>query len=308
MSNKCAVVTGANGFIGRNLVISLLKKDYFVYAIVTEEESLKDLCGASLKQVKLFFEDYCKLTSIIDRSVDIFYHCAWQGVWGKAFEDYSLQMNNAINSGKTMEIASLLNAKKFVLISTVNVLETKKVILEPEKYLKLRATTNYSMAKISAEMICRTLSSSNGVEFNCAYIAMVYGEGNYSLMVPNVVIKKLLHDISPDLIEGNGLYDLIYVKDVADGLLAIGERGKNLISYYLGQRKLQTFKDIFTEVGIIVNKDVKMNFGAYPDANYIDYSLVDLDALYRDTGFETSHPFKDSILSTSKWIKEKLGD
>jgi nucleoside-diphosphate-sugar epimerase len=56
MSNKCAVVMGANDFIGRNLVISLLKKDYFVFAIVTEE-SLKDLCNDNLKQAKLFFED-----------------------------------------------------------------------------------------------------------------------------------------------------------------------------------------------------------------------------------------------------------
>lgn len=308
MVNKCAVVTGANGFVGKCLTISLLEEGYFVYAIVTDMDALKDLDNQKVKQVKLFFDGYDKLISTIDRPIDVFFHCVWQGVWGKAFNDYSLQMNNAIYSGKTMEIAWKLQAKKFVLISTVNVLEVKRIIMESENFPKLRATTNYAMAKISAEMICRTLSSSIGVQFNCAYIAMVYGEGNYSLMVPNVVMKKLIHGESPDLIDGNGLYDLIYVKDVAKGLIAIGERGKNMISYYLGHRHLKTFKELFIEIGKIINKDIKLNFGAYPIANYIDYSLVDLDALFRDTGFEARQSFKDTILSTSEWIKKNLGD
>ena len=135
---------------------------------------------------------------------------------------------------------------------------------------------------------------------------MVFGEENKSMMVPNVVLTKLLSGKSPDLIDGNGLYDLIYVKDVASGLVAIGEKGTPMKSYYLGSRKLKSFKELFLEIGKIINPSVNINFGAYPDANYIDYSLINLDELYDDTGFEPKCDFKESILKTSAWLKENM--
>lgn len=39
----------------------------------------------------------------------------------------------------------------------------------------------------------------------------------------------------------------------------------------------------------------------------IDYSMIDLEALYRDTGFECKSDFEESILKMVKWIKETLG-
>lgn len=304
---KTAIVTGANGFIGKNVVIELLKKDYFVYAVVSDKKQLASINDTRLTIISLLFDRYYELLELIkEESIDILIHCAWQGVWGKAFEDYELQMRNAVYAGKTMDIAAKLHTKKFVLLSTANVLETKKVITNSFEYKKLRFTTNYAMAKIASEMICRTLSCNNGVAFNCAYISMVYGEENYSMMVPNVVISKLLKGESPDLIEGNGLYDLVYVKDVASGLVAIAEKGVSMKSYYIGSRRLKTFKELFTNVGKILAPTVKMNFGVYHDANYIDYSLINLDELYDDTGFEIKTNFDESIVNTAKWVKENL--
>lgn len=307
MIKKIAVVTGASGFIGKNVVKELLKKNYFVYAISTNNKSLDEIKCDNLKNIVLFFEEYpAMLEQIEERGIDLFIHCAWQGVWGKAFEDYELQMKNASYAGKAIEIAHQLNSKKFVLLSTANVLETKKIIMNPFCFNKLRATTNYGLAKISAEIICRTLALKYDLAFNCAYISMVYGEENYSMMVPNVVISKLVKKQSPDLIEGNGLYDLVYVRDVSAGLVAIGEKGVSMKSYYLGNRKLKTFKSIFSEIGKIINPDVELNFGVYPDANFIDYSLIDLNELYDDTGFEPTYDFKESILNTASWIKDNL--
>ncbi len=303
---RVAVVTGANGFVGTHLVESLLAKGYFVYAVTTDDHAFKQVDSSKLKNLVLFFDDYPKLVSEIKEGVDVFFHCAWQGVWGDAFKDYNLQMRNAVYAGKTMEIAAQLNAKRFVLLSTVNVLEAKKIIADSTSFNKLRATTNYAMAKLSAEMICRTLSCQNGVEFNCAYISMIFGEGNRSMMVPNVVITKLLKGEAVDLIEGKGLYDLVYVKDAVEGLIAIGERGVNLKSYYVGNRELVTFREIFERVGKIVNPDVPLRFGTYPDANYIDYSLIDLDELFNDTGFSVSFPFDLSIKRVAQWIKKNL--
>jgi len=135
---------------------------------------------------------------------------------------------------------------------------------------------------------------------------MVYGEGNYSKMVPNVVMSSLIKGISPSLIKGDRLYDLVYVGDVVTGLLAISAKGKNLETYPIGHVNLVTFKELFTQVGKIVNPDVPMNFGAYPGDVEIDFSALNFEKTLEDTGFEASANFKDSVLSTTDWIKKHI--
>jgi UDP-glucose 4-epimerase len=301
---KTAVVTGANGFIGKAVTSELLKDGYFVYAIVTKAEDMADLACDRLKTIVCFFDDYPKLSSMIELVPDVFFHFAWQGVFGKAFLDYKTQMNNAVAAGAAVESAVRMKAKKFVLASTVNVFELKKFISSsvPMEF-KFRPATIYASAKLSAEMICRTISSNSDISFNCAYIAMAYGPGNTSLMVPNVVIGKLLKGISPDLVDGKGNYDLIYIDDIAKGFVTIGEKGVPSKSYYLGHENQKTFREIFEEVGNIVSPEVKLNFGKYPDDNSIDYSSIDLTELTHDTGFSPSTDFRSSILKTADWIR-----
>lgn len=301
---KKAVVTGANGFIGNALVSLLVERGYFVYAVTAGSNLLTTANPAQVLQIPATFDEYPSLVEKIEGPIDCFFHLAWMGVWGKPFSDYELQFFNAVETGKTFEIAEKLSTRKFVLASTVNVLETKKLVLQQKIGQNLRATTNYGMAKLSAEMICKTLSCKGETSFSAAYIAMAYGPNNYSLMVPNVVISKLLRDESPDLIVGNGLYDLIYIDDIVKGLLAIGEHGDRSESYYLGHSELRTFREIFSDIGGIINPDVPLNFGAYPDENQIDYSLIDLRRLTDICGWKPEANFRESILKTAEFLKE----
>lgn len=297
------VVTGANGFIGKAVTKELLGKGDYVYAVVTDTKGMDDVKSERLQVVPAFFEDYPALPAKFKQPIDVWYHFAWQGVWGPAFKDYKLQLSNAANARMAIEVAKQCHTLKFVLASTVNVLETKKkiTIQGPQQ---LRYTTNYAMAKLAAEMLCKTYSENEGISFNCAYLAMAYGPGNGSLMVPNVVISKLMQGISPDLVEGNGLYDLIYIDDIAKGFVAIGEKGQSMKSYYLGHSSLTTFKDLFTKLGQVINPKIPLNFGAYPDDNQLDYSQIDTSELEADTGFKPSSNFCESFLTTGKWLKE----
>jgi nucleoside-diphosphate-sugar epimerase len=298
------VVTGANGFIGLAVTKELLRRGDFVYALVTDDKSLESLPKDNLVIIKAFFEDYPSLVGQFDRQIDVFYHFAWQGMWGAAFKDYRLQMSNAVNAGVAIQLAKQIGAKKFVLASTVNVLEAKELLFSPA-IQKIRYTMNYSMAKLSAEMICRVISTNEGIDFNCVYLAMTYGPGNRALTVQNVTMGKLMNGESPSLIEGNGLYDLIYIDDISRGFVAIGEKGKSMKNYYLGHRTLTTFKELFTEIGRIINPSVPLKFGTYPDENRIDYSQVNFSELERDTGFVPTSDFRESILTTANWVQKE---
>lgn len=306
---KSAIVTGAGGFIGSALAKKLLSMGVHVVAIGTDREKLEQrFKHPNITFVQASFSEYYQLDKLIGQPADIFYHCAWQGVFGEAFQDYELQLNNVKYTCMALEAALKIGCKKFVFSATNNEVEIKKYLLSDQE-IKPRYTCIYSTSKLAAEMICKTLAYQKGIQYSAGMIAMAYGEGNRSEMLPNVLMSHLLDGKSPKLVNGYNLYDMIYIDDIANAFYCIGESGHHMKSYYVGHRKLRTFREIVTEIRDILAPDVELRYGEYPDNLDMDYSLVDLDALYHDTGFECTADFESSILKTANWLKlQKGGD
>ena len=302
---RTAVVTGAGGFIGGALTRRLLDEGVKVYGVdISEKALLPHIKNENFTPVIADFSKYPRLHEMIEVDIDVFYHFAWQGVFGEAFKDYQLQLDNAKHACEAMEQAIKIGCKKFVYAGTYNEYEIKN-FLNSEKF-EPRYTCIYSGAKTVAEVVCKTLAYNNGIEYSAGLVAMAYGEGNRSMMLPNVVMRQLLTGQTPKLIKGDNLYDLIYIDDIAEAFYRIGERGKNLKSYYVGHRKLKTFRELLTELGEIVNPNIELKFGEYKDTDNKDYSLIDLDALYNDTDFECRADFKESIMKTANYIKNEF--
>ena len=89
-------------------------------------------------------------------------------------------------------------------------------------------------------------------------------------------------------------------------MIAIGEKGKNKKEYYVGHRKLKTFKEWMIEIRDNVAPDIELKFGEFKDNQQINYDEVDLDALYRDTGWECHYELKDKIICTAQWVSENV--
>lgn len=301
---KNVIITGVGGFLGGALARRLLREGYHVYGISSSEKAKEFYKHPNFKRIKAAFNDYEKLCQLLpDVKYDIFYHFAWNGVFGDHFRSYSLQLDNAKFACTAVEQAKQLGCKKFVFSGTYNEFELLNFIGN-EKF-QPRYTCIYATAKLASELMCRTLAYQMGIEYNAGLVCMVYGEENYSPMLANVVLKQLINGEEPQLIEGNNYYDLIYVEDVARAFQAIGERGVNQKSYYVGHRNLKLFKDLFCEVRDIVNPNINLQFGKYIDTSNLDYTKIDLDSLYCDTGFECRADLKESITKTVQWLQRQ---
>lgn len=299
MSN--VVITGASGFIGRALTRACLNEGKEVYAIIPDKTRMYDINDSKLHLIEATFEDYINLKSLDCGDIDFFYHLAWDGTSGEPFKNYRLQMNNAIYSGDAVELAIAWKAKKFIMASTINIVEVMGYYGKDN--IKPRYTSIYGASKLAAEMICKTLAFQKGIDINIAVIANSYGPGDYSRMIPNVLIANLLKGKSPDLVEGDFLYDWVYIDEITKGLLAVGEKGRNQKTYYIGHEELRTFKDIANQVKDILNPEINLKFGVYPDTTKLDYNQINIHALYQDTGYSPKADFRESILKTAEWVK-----
>lgn len=298
------VITGTTGFIGGSLTRKLLQMGITVYGVDIDTPKLDEF-----KQYDNFipviaeFAQYKELPSLIkDDDIDVFYHFAWAGGFTSAIRDYSIQMSNAAYAGDALVSAKELGCKKFVYAGTYNEFEILNFLGNVGEF-EPRYTCIYSTGKTAADLICRTLAFNLGIDYCAGLIPMPYGEGNYSKQLANVVIDSLNKGIPPKLVEGNNTYDMVYIGDIVGALIAIGDKGKNKAGYYVGHRKLQTFKEWMIQIRDVIAPEVELRFGEYKDAQNIDYSMIDLDALYNDTGFECSADFEESIKKAAEWVK-----
>ena len=83
-------------------------------------------------------------------------------------------------------------------------------------------------------------------------------------------------------------------------------KGKTGRSYYVGHRKLRTFRSWIEEIRDIVAPNVELKFGEYKDPLDMDYSLVDLDLLYKDTGYECRTQLSEILPNLAIWVKDNL--
>ena len=160
----------------------------------------------------------------------------------------------------------------------------------------------YGVCKLCARELCNVLLK-DSMEFVATAFTNVFGVGDRSKRTANFFIHKLLMGQSLDLIEGDNAYDWTYIDDAVEGLIVVGEKGKNGKQYYIGSRVPLKFKEILTRVRDIICPTAELNFGKYNDNTYTDYSCFDLDALYNDTGFECRTDFREAVLKTAEWVK-----
>ena len=304
-SMKTAIVTGANSFIGMKITRALLSRNVEVYGIVRNQDSLRDLMdNPKLHVVEADFVSYDRLPELIQNDIDVFYHIAWNGTNGSVLGDYTAQIKNLQTTCDTLMVAHKLGSKKFIIAGTINELELLQFFHAEQSQPRLSCI--YGISKLSCDLMCKTLANNLGMEYNTGIIGSCFGPGDKSRRIHNVFIANMLKDTRPKLVEGKVLTDWIYVDDVADMFCAIGEKSVNMKNYYLGHNQLKALRDVLYDVRDILNPKMDLVFGEYKDAAIVDYSLVDMNAVYEDTGYVCKSDFKECILKTAEWVRQEL--
>ena len=301
------VITGVTGIIGRAVAKQLLENKYTVYGLGRDFSKIPNVVSFSnFIPIKASFPQFTSLTHEIDwRHIDTVYHFAWEGGFAReTLSDYQLQIENLRNSCRFIEYAAQTGIKTFIYAATINEVEIQQFINQFERF-QTRPTCIYASAKLMTELIGRTIAQKYKMRYMSGVVPMIYGGESTSEQLVNIVLQNLLCGQPPKLIEGNNLYDLVSVNDVAEAFRLIGERGQDGRRYYIGHRELKTFREWITSIRDAVAPQVALKFGEYNDPLNLDYSLIDLNALYEDTGFLCQADFEMEIKQHARWMLEQ---
>lgn len=301
------IISGANGFLGSNLLKSYLFDNVFVYAMVRDIKKVdKQLVNnKKIKFIELDMKNISDLTKIIkDSNIDIFYYFSWEGSSGVLRGDYNIQINNIKNVCDTIHVAKALNCKKFVFAESIMEYEIQKAMSNRGN---VSINTIYSTSKLCAEYMLKTIAQNIGIEYVGALISNIYGEGEKSARLINTTIRKLINKEYCSFSSGEQLYDFIYISDAIEMFKIIAMYGMSNISYYVGNKKPKKLKEFLIILRNIVDKDAVLGFGEYPDpTTIINYNEFDTSRIYNDFNFKTKVSFEEGIKRTYKSILEEL--
>ena len=295
---KKVVISGVNGFIGSSLCNKFLEMGYEVIGIGRSEAKHNNIIASS----NYTFLKIDQINLELLKNADIFYHLAWNMGEYNTKDNIlacTTELDNVKMSCEMMELAVKAQIKRVVFIGSIS---EKMYYFDDKRNLTNIKGRIYGMGKEMASNVMQKMAYDASIEYIHALLANTYGPNDYNNKAVSQFIKKMVNNDDLQLINANDLADWVYIDDTVNGLIACGEKGKNLKTYYIGHRVIKYFGDYIKDLKQVLNSQSKLNFGVFVEVLGYNYSKVDLDALYNDTGFECTSDFKESIIKTKNWL------
>lgn len=301
---KNVIVTGANGFLGKNLVNHLIEKGYHVVALdVQFDYSL--LNKKAVNCINVMDKEIAELKEIIPKAdYECFFHLAWGGTSGPLRADYSVQLNNVKLTCDYILLCREIGCKRVIYASSINEMETYEYLQSDD--IEPVGGFIYGTGKLAAHLMGETVAAINGVEFIPVIITNIYGVGEKSARMIYTSINKLLHKEHCSFTAGYQTYDFIYITDAINSIIEVAEKGKAFNRYYIGSGEPKPLREFLIEMKNIIDPEAEIGLGDIPfkGAN-ISYSQFDLKKVERDTGYHNKVSFEEGIKMTAEYIREE---
>ena len=296
---RSAVITGAGGFIGRNLTERLLQEKIAVYAIDVEGAQIPAKEGVTVLGVKIGDKDALS-QALQEIQPDVFYHLAWAGVSTDVKNEVTMQLSNLPLTMAVLEACREAGCGHIIIPGSAS------------EYAYCGQTINganlpapgdaYAAAKAAAQVLCQWYARQHGLNLNWLLIGSIYGPGRNDSNILTYTIKALLRGETPQYSKLEQMWDYIYIDDLMEALYLLGLRGKPDSVYPVGSGEARPLADYIRQIQAAIPLGIgalPYKFGAKPDN-----SVLDIDRLQQDTGFIPRVSFAEGIGRTIAYFRE----
>lgn len=298
-----AIVTGANGFVGSNLINKLIEEKVEVLAIDISFQKPRFETNPLIHTLEASIEDISKLKDMVKNGeYDVFYHFAWVGSAGPLRMDEKIQTQNALWTVDCLKVANEIGCKKFVCAGSI--MEFEIMNNTYSQGTKPAMPNIYSAAKSYAHELCKPIANSIGIDLVWAYITNAYGVGENSPRFINSTLRKIIHKQPLEFTAGTQNYDFVYIDDVANAFYLLGLYGLPNKGYMIGSGDAKPLKEFILQMCRVTNAQDPF-FGNIPYTGVnLDISVYSIEELRKDCNFKCNVSFEEGIKLTKNWLEE----
>lgn len=211
--------TGATGFVGRQVLRSLLEQDVTVVCAVREGSEARLPASPKIERcavtADLFAEDKLWWEREL-QGVDVIIHLAWYAEPGK-YQFSAKNLDCLIGTLSMARAAAASGVKRFVGVGTCFEYLPSEKPLSPDA--QLAPSSPYAACKAAAYFALSQTLPKSGVDFAWCRLFYLYGEGEDSRRLVPTLRQALSEGRAADLTSGNQVRDFLDVHE-AGGLIA----------------------------------------------------------------------------------------
>lgn len=323
LKNSNVLVTGGAGFIGSNLVESLLISGNKVVCLdnfsTGKRENLKDyMPNPNFRLIEGDIRNYETCLAAV-KGIDIVFHEAALGSVPRSIVDPVTTTD--VNIGgyvKMLFAAKEAGVKRFIYAASSSTYGDHPDLPKVEEKIGMPLSP-YGITKYVDELYGTNFSRTYGIEVIGLRYFNVFGRrqdpnGAYAAVIPKFL--KLLKDHESPVVNGDGSFsrDFTYVDNViqANHLAALATKKEAVNQVYnvaFGERT--TLNELFDHIQKMAGKydkeilKIRLIYG--PErAGDIPHSLASIDKAKRLLGYSPSHSVRDGLEEAVKWFWENL--
>lgn len=324
---KKALVTGAAGFIGSNVVKLLLEDGVDVRAMVLPGEDLRNLSGVDVEKVEGNVLDSPSIDSALHGCDTLFHLAAIFSIFSKdrsIFYEVNLQgSRNVLWAARRAELEKIVYTSS---IAAIGLEPGTQPASESTAFNQFDGASDYVLTKYLSQQEALTFAR-EGMPIVVVNPAFPYGEGDVAPTPTGKIILDVANGL--EFVSYEGGINIVDVKDVARGHILAASRGRVGEKYILGNRNIsitELFEMVVRTVGLDI-RIVKMPVSVAKLYGYLwekwagisghqptttatevsyssKYLYVDISKARTELGYEPA-PVEESMERAIEWFKRE---
>ena len=320
MKRKTVLVTGGLGFIGSNLVLHLIKLNYFVIILdkKTYSSNLMNLKNIKRSQFKLIISDInnkLEISNIFKKYNPIgVFNLAAETHVDRSIDNPEIFVKSNVN-GVLVLLEQLKKYKKrnrnikFLHISTDEVygdIPKRKTSLETDPY---KPSSPYAASKASADHLVRSYYRTFKLPLIITNCCNNYGPKQFpEKLIPKLILNLIQNKKLPIYGKGINEREWIHVDDHCKALIKIFKKGKIGESYNIGSGDIVSNNTVSKRLIKLfktkINKDCKSKIVFVEDRPGHDLRYALNSNKIKKLGWKKKLNLNKGLFLTMKWYLE----
>lgn len=316
INNSKVLVTGGLGFVGHNLVKTLVNKHNCTTIVVDDcSNSYPEILGNDLNKVefhKLSVMETKKLCKLF-HDVDYIFHLACKQISSSGKEPHS---HLRVNAESTLDILEFIRyndlpqLKRFVYTSSTSIYgsSVKLPISEDDPTLVL---SGYAATKLLGENYTLMHNRNYGVPTSCVRYSNVYGPGQSPTNPYCGVLGKFIHNTltkQPLNIFGDGeqTRDYTYIDDAVSATILSAVHPRAYGDVFNVGTSVETSVNDLAQLLKNDFQNTEVIYVEERDIDNIRRRSIDITKIHNNLGWSPKTNVKNGIQLTVKWYKNFL--
>lgn len=315
---KKVLVTGADGFIGSHLTEMLLEKGYSVKAFTFYNSFnnwgwLDTLPEKKLSEINIFSGDIRDPNGVREamRGIDMVFHLA--ALIAIPFSYHSPDSYVDTNIKGTLNVlqaARELETEKIMITSTSEVYGTAQYVPIDEKH-PFQGQSPYSATKIGADRLAESFYRSFRLPAAIVRPFNTYGPRQSArAVIPTIITQLLAGKTKIKLGMLTPTRDFNYVKDTAEGFIAIAESDKTVgEEINIASQREISIGDLASEIIKQINPNAELVCDEQrirPEKSEVNRLLGSNEKIQKLTDWKPRYSLEQGLGETIEWVRQNM--